>query len=282
MLSGTSLANTTFALLQGYQVNAQFLNDSASKLVSGKKLQHPSDNIVDYFRSERINRENSQDDYISRGIQEASSFSTVTETVGNNILTQVQALEVLVNKYWDPHTDPDTKGGIAMEFSTGIDVLNAYINNSNDPIDNTTSQKLYSTNGGNPFRSVTLDATDPTQTLDISFNANDIVNVANLQAINLGTTTQAAELASVQNEETKAGNYLSKAVANTISLQSQYNLIQNQITQNSKYNDVINTTDTAQESAAYTNMVITQQMTQAMVAQGNMQQSTVLALFKNM
>ena len=81
-------------------------------------------------------------------------------------------LEDLVNKYWNPNTDPDTKGGIATEFAEGIYVLDSTINNSTDAIDNTTNQQIYSTNGCMLFSSVTLTEPSYLQTLDISFDAN--------------------------------------------------------------------------------------------------------------
>ena len=166
--------------------------------------------------------------------------------MGSSVLSQAQALEDLVNKYWNPNTDPDTKGGIATEFAEGIYVLDSTINNSTDAIDNTTNQQIYSTNGGTPFRSVTLDATilrrrRSTYLLTPMY----LVDVSNLQAITLGSTTQANELGIVQNEEAKAGSYLSKAVANSISLQSQYNITQNQVIQTQKYDNVINGVDDA-------------------------------------
>jgi flagellin-like hook-associated protein FlgL len=280
MLPVTSLANTTFSLLQSYQVNDQFLADAAARIVSGKKLQHPSDNIVDYFRSERINMENSQNDYIQRGISEASSFSRVTETIGGSVLDQMQNLENLANNYWDPQNSADDKIAYSAAFTSAIDVLDKTIQGGIDTIDQTTGQNIYSDNGGTPFRTVTLDGTDPTQTLDISFNAGDLVDIAALRAINLGTTTQAAEVGAVQNEEAKAGSYVAKASANTISLQSQYNITQTKITQNSKFNDVLNGTDTVQQASSYTQALIVQQMTSAMLAQGNMAQYSVLALLK--
>jgi flagellin-like hook-associated protein FlgL len=281
MLSpGISLGSTTFGLLQNYQINTQFLNQSAKRIASGQQMLSPSDDIVDYFRSEKINEENTQDDSISRGIQEASSFSTLTESVGNSVLSQVQALENMVNQYWDPQTTAGEKSSIATQFSSAIDILDHYIQGTNYQIDDTSSQQVYSDNGGQPFRSVTLDANDPTQTLDISFDANDIVDVNNLRAITLGSTTQANELGLVQAEEAKAGSYVAKASANTISLQSQYNIVQNQMTQNTNFNNVISNTDMASENASYTNMLVTMQMTLAMVAQGNLSQKSVLSLIQ--
>jgi len=276
MLTGISLATAASRLWIAYDSSKVTLNKDSVKVSSGTRLTGPSDNIVDYFRSQKLRWENRGYDTVGRGISEAVSFAHVAEAAGSAIFQKLADMTHIVSQYWDPQTSTDEKEPLAAAFSSTIDEIERAIDNARyDDLN------LISDNGGTPLRRVSLDAVFPTTTLDISFNSSDIVDVAALRAIDISAPDKDTVMAAVEAQQQRGGSYLAKASGYVTSLESHYKLVQNKIQQNARFDDVISHDGEAKRYEQYIQASINNQTTIAMIAQSNMVVTGVLGLLRN-
>jgi flagellin len=276
MLSGIGMVNSARNLVSAYRSNESFLNNAAQRIASGKSINNPSDNISDYFRSQKLTYENRHYDTLQRNVGDAMSLAKAAEGAGSEIYQKFNDLVHWVNSYWDPMSTNEERQAYQTQFNAAIDDIERVMTNTQYD-----GKNLLSDNGGNPFRQVMVDSVFTGTTINISFNASDIVDPTALRAIDITAPDQATVLSAVESEQSKAGIYLGKAIGYLNSLKSTYSLIDQKMQRNSQFNDVINNTNDAEEMMKFSKRSIQQQATTAMMAQSNMAYMSILSLFQN-
>jgi flagellin-like hook-associated protein FlgL len=270
MMTGVPLSVSGYNIAQFTKRNTNYLGQTLVNLASGKRVNKPSDNIPDFFHSDRMKRESRSQQMILRRIGEGKALVDVATSVSEIIFTGITDMKDLVKRYYRSTTDTDERAALGAEFESLKNSITATIGSSYY-----NGQQIVSDNGGTPFMSIALEDEASAQKIDISYTASDIANVSSLT---LGTTDEATEMAAVEAELGKAGSYMAKSSAYMRGLNAHYNLVNNKIT---IYNDSAEESvksDTGEELLRAMNASIQNETATAMLAQANMFRGSVVRL----
>lgn len=271
MLSATLPTGlATYRLANFNRINSVHLASSITRIASGQRVSRPKDNTGDYFRAQRINHENTGYQRVLRDISGGMGLVQVADKAGEEVFNRLTRMRELVDRYYSPTADADMQAAYQTEFDTlktAVDdlVANTYYD----------SRQIIADTSGDPLMSVNLDPTGYGTTLDITFDANDVVSAAGLDI----TAGQAAAEAAVDAQLGRAGSYLGKVSAYKQGLGAHRNRIENAISTNEDYKEVITGADMAEETAGSIDKMIANETSFAMLAQANIAVSGVLALF---
>lgn len=270
MVSGNPLSVTSGRIARFYRTNENSMADSLIRLASGRRVNRPSDSIPDYFRSEQMKRENRSATTLLRGIGEGLALTSVATAVGEQVFNGISSMRDIVKRYYDENASDDDKGALEADFEL-------YRNTVSSIIDSSTYEgiQLISDNGGDAFRTVSLDTNDFTQQMSISYTADDIADVSSLQ---IGQSDEETEMAAVMDELEKAGSYLAKTSGYRYGLHAHYNLINAKITATSDEAKRSVAADTGEEMVTAMNRSIRNETSLAMFAQANMYQLSIVQL----
>lgn len=270
MLTGSLLTVAGARIAQFTKTNENSLAESLLRLASGRRVNQPSEGVGDFFHSERMNTQYRSNLALLQGIGEGRAFVDVAVAAGERVFNGVQTMKELVERYYHSTTTDDDRTAIAAEF-------NALKTTMTTCISSTTYDGLQvvSDNGGIPFRSVSIDANDLSQRIEISFDSGDIADVT---ALELGVTDEATETAAVDAELGKAGSYLAKTSAYMRGLNAHYNLTTVKATQAAESAERAVEADTGEEMVQSINKSIRNQSSMAMMAQANLFRGSVLML----
>ncbi|MBN1576055.1 MAG: hypothetical protein JW913_05860 [Chitinispirillaceae bacterium] len=270
MTTGAVLSVTSTRIALFSKRNENRFGESLIRLASGRRVNKPSDNIPDYFFSDKMMRESRSYTTVLRNIGEGMAFTDVAVSVGEQVFNGITGLREIVRHYYSEETTDDEKAALGADFSARQSTVIDIIASSNYD-----GAQIVSDNGGVPFKSIALDDGTGTQKMEISFDSGDIAYVSELS---LGVTDEARETAAVEAELEKAGLYLAKGSAYMRGLNAHYNLatIKMLTTRASAERSV--ESDTGEEMIRAMNYSIRNQSSMAMLAQANMYQASVVKL----
>jgi flagellin len=270
MLSGTSLSSATLRVGQYYQTTGTLLANALQKIASGKKLQNPKDDIPDFFRSQKMQQNNSDLKTVSRQLREGLGLLSVAEKAGMNMFEDLNRMQELVKFYWSDSATADEKSFYKAEFDTLADHVRS-----------TVADSYYGdrqlVQAGSALARIQIDLSHPETTIDITFSASHTPDVA---ALDITGPDQATVRDAVQTELDKAGRYLGRVTGFINSLEAHYNLTQKQLDSYTRLGSELKDADMAQEVNSVVKWQIRQQSSLAMLSQAHVASQHVLALFR--
>ena len=270
MLTGVPLAVTSSRIALFTKSNENSLGASLVRLASGNRVNRPSDGIPDYFISERLSRESQSYAPVLRDIGEGLAMLQVASSAGESVFNALTDMRELVKMYYNENTTDSDRDAYRAEFKALRSTVSDIIANSRYD-----GMQLISDNGGNPFKSVVLEATASPETIDIAYDSDDIADVVLLE---LGVTDEATELAAVEAEQGRAGSYLAKTSASTYGLNAQYNLATLKMNTSNEGARQSIEADTGEEMVKAMNYSIRNQSSMAMMAQTNVYVASITKL----
>lgn len=270
MLTGTSLSVTGANIALFTKTNENNLAESLIRLASGKRVNCPSDNIPDYFNSQRLQQNSRASERVLRGIGEGIAFMDVASLVGENVFTSISDMRELVKSYYADDVTDDEKSAFAADFAALKNTVTTVIAASTYD-----GARLVSDNGGTPFKKIALD-TEQALTFDISYTSAEVADVSSLT---IGTSGRDTELSALEAELGKSGSYLAKTSAYTRGLNAQYAVTNRKQEITSQAADRVTDADIGEEYVQSMNRSIRNQSSFAMLAQAHMFQSSITRLF---
>jgi flagellin len=266
-----AIGGTTSVLLANfYNINQYQLNQSMVNISSGKRFQTPADNAVDYFHAAKMRSNVSGLQQSNRDIAGAVATLDVAKAVGTSVYNDLSHLNDLVNTYYDDGTTDDQKTAITADFNSTKSRIENTINDSSY-----NNRKLVAATGDTPLTQVILDPSNVADTYQATYDAGD---VADASGLTLGVTDKATEQAAVETEFDKASSYLAKTTVYSDSLKAYYDMNgQTEATYEKNAEDTENI-DGGAASMELVKQQLCQQMTVSMMAQANMNRSSVLTL----
>ena len=260
--------NTSVASLLSniYQSNAQSLTDSMTKIASGKRVQNAGDDFAAYIRASDLNSDISGYTTIKQNLQDAKSLVSYSQGVGNNIVSDLTTLKQLAQSYQST-TDADQQASDKAQYDQII-----------QRITDTKTNSYYDTTqvytSGATLKSVGINASNSSLTMNIATTANDTANETAINNIANVTTT------GIQNEINNSETYVSEMQSFGTQIDRQLALSDTIISSKQATVSALTDVDEAQEMTKITNLQIRQQATASMMAQANSAQVAIARLFQ--
>jgi len=265
-----SVDASTMRVANFYVSTKSALSQSLQRISSGKQFIAPRDNAGYYMRFQKLRMETRGFEEVRRNLQWGQSLMGVAEEGGNEIINTVKRMKELVGIYWDPSSAGSERTLAQLEFED----LKGQI----DTIKNTTwFERRQLIQGGANIASVMINPNDVTDTLDIVFDAADIVDSATMD-ITGGGTDKATAMATVDAQFDRAMNYIAKVSGYRRSLDSQLNISAAAIENNNAFESTVNSVNDPEEMARMVNYDIRQQAALSVMAQSSMSGKGVLML----
>jgi flagellin len=270
MSTNAVLADASLRIAGCYQSNRNELNSNLLSVATGKRVNSPQDDAVDYFRIGRMNTTLSGITRVQQGISAGTSMLKVAEAAGTSVFNDLADMQSLLRDYYDPGTTDDEKAVDVIKFNTIAGRIS-------DTISGTyyDGKKLIADSSRNPLMKVSVGADDPSQTYDISYTGNDVVDVSGLT---LGQAGKDSESAALQAQYERATGYLSKTATYSGSMSSFYALSNNQKENLQQTITNEQSIDMGEAMATITKQQVCQQGALAMLSQANMVQQNMLSL----
>jgi flagellin len=270
MVSTDFYSITASRIANFYKINGAELSKNLLRIAAQKRFAGPSDNIPDYIRSQKIQRENKDYKGIQTELQVALAMMDVAEHAAMYVQEDLSRMKELVGEYYDAATTADEQAAIEDEFDQLKNSVTDFIGNTyyDDKL------LIQDTSLTQPLRSVLLNPYDMSQTFDIEFDDGDVPAVAALDV----TAGQVVASAAVQDELDKVNSYLAKTSGYIFGLNSQYNMAANKVVNNKAADSAISDVDGAKELLEVTKRSLRQQSSAAMLSQLNISRQNVLML----
>jgi flagellin len=279
MVSG--ITNAIYNISNFYYQNSLSMGKSMERLSTGKKFQTPADDLGNYMHAQNLTIQSNGYDDIMNTLSEWKGAMGVANSAASEISSTLQRMNELINDSMQS-TDNKQKDADQIEFKQLYTKINNIVNNTsylskNILKDTTVLGTLY----------LTPDATT-SNTIQIQFS-NGAILAADLTALN-GLTidhtatsgaggTYAAATTAVATAQTDLNTYVAQASSYSSVLDSYYNVCSSTKTNLASAISSVSDTNDAEEIATYTAQSIQQQAALAMLAQANLSNRNVLALF---
>lgn len=255
-----------------FNLSSIALSQSLQRISSGKKYLQPRDGIGEFMSVQRIQRDRRGYQIIRDGLANGRSVMGVAEAAGTEIVDTIKRMKELVADYWDSSATATGQAAARGEF----DQLAANINriNSTTTID---GRALFQ---AGTLMSMMVDPNDPTQTLDITFAAGDLVDATpGAMTIDDGVS-ESSTMAAIDAELDSAMTYIAKVSGYMQSIDSQIAIGDSVIENGSAYESTLNGVDDARELSNVVTHEIRQRASLSMLSQGNMIRMGILRLFE--
>jgi flagellin len=265
-----SLDLTANRIASSYSVSQRALATSLQRISSGKNFSEPKDGVPEFMRVQSLRQERRGYAVVQDDLTRGKHMLRTAEEVGQHVVDKVKRLKELTDEYWQSASDPTAQAVLESEFDGVVvaiqDVIdNAFFNGKDLMQEGTVT-------------TVMMDPDDPTQTIDISYTANDIIDTANL-AIDSGADHDAT-MADVDAEFGKAMSYLAKTSGYLHSVESHSSLIDSAIRNGEAYESSLSKVDDASELSRVVEHEVRQQASLSMLSQANMYRMGVLKLIE--
>ncbi len=260
--------NVTYQLASLYNTNNSLLADVLSRIASGKKINKPSDDFSGYIRSQNYEMDISGYELVRENLMAAKVYTDTAVSVGQSIyddLVRMKELEELYDAEEAGANDADILAGYEADYEALRDsVVDAL---GNTYIDGTqviqTAAAL-----------VTVDL-DPEGSGSLSVQFTTIPVSATISAAGFDIDADPDIAAQVTNART----FLSEAEHFNNSISRHLDLATTIIESKQAAKSVITDIDDAEEQANLTAYQIRSQASLAMIAQANVNQSYIAALY---
>jgi flagellin-like hook-associated protein FlgL len=219
------------------------------------------------MRVQQINQDRRDNTNVKKNLQDGRNMMTSAETSATSVVDMLQRMKQLVDLYWQNSADPTAQAVYENEF----DALNSSLTTLTD------NSYYFDTDlmQAATISSINLDPDDLTNKIDITYDANDIVDATGLD-IDLGD--EAASDTAVDTQLDRALSYLSKTSTYVKRIETHLDLVSNAQENLDAFESTINGVDDVAEMSNVIDMDIRQQASLSMIAQGNMSRMNVLKL----
>ena len=278
MLSVLLPTSAAYQLSGYYKTNKQDLADSLIRLVSGKKMSRPSDDIGTYLRAQSLQSQYDSWQPVKDNLSNWSSAMDATADAADAVYELVDRMKELVNLS-NQTADDDLKRAYNTEFHQLADDVRNTIN--------TTEFNDYSVLlGGSPMATVNLDPTGHNQ-LDLNIpeiidetsggHVTDLVNANIGPAADGGDTTAAMSAVSAAITDTRT--FQGTVAGYKRSLQAHVNIADSIMQNSQSARSSLTDSNEVEDMMNFTTLDIRQQTLVAMLAQGNVSQGSLLMLY---
>lgn len=282
-----SITNAIYNISSFYYQNSLSMSKSLERLSTGKRFQTPADNIGDYMHAQNLRIQSSGYDNVLTNLSEWKGAMGVAISAAAEVTTSLQRMDELINLS-QQSSDDDQKDAYQAEFSQLYTKINQLVSETNYASKNILNVKTpLATIYLNPDVSVdstlviqfTNEAIVPANLLALRTTSNGGTLVLDRNATTLNYTTARTAVATAQ---TDSNAYVAQAATYSGILDSYYNVCSSARMNLVSAISAVSDTNDAEEIAAYTVKSIQQQAALAMLAQANMANRSVLALYMNM
>jgi flagellin len=282
-----SITNAIYNISSFYYQNSLSMSKSLERLSTGKRFQTPADNIGDYMHAQNLRIQSSGYDNVLTNLSEWKGAMGVAISAATEVTTSLQRMDELVNLS-QQSSDNDQKDAYQAEFTQLYTKINQLVSETNyESKDILNDKTALATIYLNPDVSVA-------STLVIQFT-NEAIKPADLTALKTtsnggtlkidrtaDTAAYTAARTAVATAQTDSNAYVAQAASYSGILDSYYNVCSSARMNLVSAISAVSDTNDAEEIAAYTVKSIQQQAALAMLAQANMANRNVLALYMNM
>lgn len=263
MIGGSGSVNSKLASV--YAANAKALSDALSRLTSGKKFQNAKDDLSGFLRSNKISTEIDGYRRVREDLTAFRAYTSAAVDSGSRIYENLTRMKALAKQYAGT-TDTELKANYRAEFeSLKIQAGKILISTS---VDDANIMQASST-----ITSVPLDPYGG-GSLEMKFSAVTEKNGVDGFAIDgesIGTD--------IDEEIDKMLTFLSEARAFDRISSQQLKLNETIISSKEALQSLINDIDDASEMSKVIDLSVRQEASIAMIAQGNMIQSSLSMLY---
>jgi flagellin len=275
----SSIANAIYNISNFYYQNSLSLSKSLERLSTGKKFQTPADDLGGYMHAQNLTIQSNGYDNILSGLAEWKGAMGVANSAAAEVSTSLQRMDELINLS-QQSSDNDQKDAYQAEFDQIYTKINQLVTKTNYESKNVL-------NDTNVLATLYLNPDVTTNsTLTIQFTAEAIPNadLGDLTGLTIDHTAvnpgdyNAARTA-VGAAQTDVNNYIAQAASYSSTLDSYYNVCSSAKSNLATSISAVSDTNDAEEIATYTARSIQQQAALAMLAQANLSNRNVLALF---
>jgi flagellin len=265
-----------YNLTNVYNRNSIDLGQTLMRLASGKRLQSPSDDLTDYFRSADLDNQYSQYSEIKQNIGEWQSALDIASTAAGEVYNKLQRMKDLSAMY--DSAEPDAQAAYTTEYNQ----LKADVAQIVDLTDYGSTGLLDSST-----RLTKIDLVP-----DASTDAQRLVINPGEAIVNSGGTTHLSDLTPLGGENigdvgghidaaiTDVRTYSANVSAYESALQAHSNITDAIMSNTKSVSSLLSGTDDAQEMLNLTQQEIIQQASVAMIMQANLAQKSILNLYQ--
>jgi flagellin len=260
-----------YSLADVYNQNRLDLSQTLLKLASGKNFQSPSDDIIDFFRSQDLDQQYQKYGRIRPDMEEWQGAMDTASTASGEVYSGLNRMREL-SKLYDA-ADVSTQAAYTAEYNNILSDLTTTVNTTyydgNSLLNATTTIKKID---------LAPDPADDTQRLLIA--PGEAVTVAHLAALIPGAGENIGDVGDhIDSAITDVKTFQGAVAAYSMGLQSHLN-ITDSIMQNTKSaQSSITDIDQMQEIINFTQEDIRSQTSIAMMAQANVSQRSLLYLY---
>ncbi len=264
MIGGIS--NVSSGLASIYNANNRALNDTLSRISSGKRISKPSDDFAGYIRSRTLLDDAAGLAIVKQDLQAGKGYADYAVEAGTALMEKLERTKELAVLYGS--TTDVTERALYVAENT---VIAAEITDliANSQYDST------AVIAGATLIDIELDPDGASGSLDITFvEATDFTSAAEIAALVVtdGGTTADAAIA-------KVTSYLAKASGYSEDIQRHMDLTDIAINSKEAAASIITDVDEIKELAAATDLQVRQQASIAMIAQANVSRQGIMQLY---
>ena len=264
---GSSTINTSIASV--YAANTRALADALTRIASGKKFQNASEDLIGFIRSQDLQVDISGYEKVRENLTTFKSYTSAALTAGSTIYEKLVEMKELAVQYADTE-DADLKAEYAAEFNTLKTLVVSTIDNTfvdGDQVTKDTDE-------------ITAVDFDPNGDGSLSMTFTDIADSTVIDAFDITAEVDPTDEDDVQAEIDSALVYLSEAKSFDAIADQQLNLTGTIINSKKAVMSLITDIDDAEEMSKVLDLSLRQQASMAMMAQGNIIQSSLLKLYE--
>jgi len=280
----SSITNAIYNISNFYYQNSLSMSKSLERLSTGKKFQTPADDLGDYMHAQDLQIQSNGYDNILTGLSEWKGAMGVANSAAAEVSTSLQRMNELINLS-EQSSDNTQKDAYQTEFNQIYTKINQIVTKTNYESKNILDDKTaLATLYLNP--DTTTNSTMTIQFTNESIIPADLTALNSLTIDHTATTgaggTYTAARTAVTKAQTDLNNYVAQASSYSSALDSYYNVCSSAKTNLAGAISAVSDTNDAEEIATYTAQSIQQQAAIAMLAQANLANRNVLALYANM
>jgi flagellin-like hook-associated protein FlgL len=267
MLGGTNPISSQ--LTSVYRDSTIALSDALTKLASGKKFQNAADDLHGFAQSNRLELEINGYQQVKQELVDAKTVTSAASTSGSTVYTNLTKMKEYAQKYINEtngSNDSNKLAEYAAEFnSLRSDVVSTL---QNSYVDGTRV-----TQAGTVIRTVSL---DPQGQGQLSINFSTVADDSIIGSINIAGM---ANTNGIQNEIDKALSYLSQSNGFSNIIDRQIKMSSVIVNNKEALKTMVSDVDEADQTTKAVDQSIRQNVSVAMIAQGNISQSDIGRLY---
>jgi flagellin len=262
-----SSGSVSSKLASVYASNSKALTDALSRLASGKKFQSAKENLAGFIYSNKLKNQISGYQKVRENLTEFKAYTSSAVDTASAVYENLTRMKALVRQY-AATTDEESQADYRAEFES----LRIY---TSTILSNTSVDGVNIMQSGSPVVSVELDP-QRRSTLEMNFSTVSVSDDIDRLTIN------GEEIDSIISTEIgKMLTFLSEARAFDNIAAQQMKLSETIINSKEALYSLITGIDDAAEMSKMIDLSVRQEATIAMIAQGNMLQSSLSMLYDN-